>query len=137
MSFRRIGCRDGTTAAAYVPPPRPLRLYWDTDDSCLQLYLKYAQCMVYIPQLVIESATHSLDQREKQELEALASAVPSLLENLPKIFEYRTEIRQRVCLTEMLSGLLGLVRPLRMYGIVSSSKALLHCVLMLTCGSCS
>lgn len=36
------------------------------------------------------------------------------------MFEHRDDLRQRVCLAEMLSQLLRLVSPLRMYGIVST-----------------
>jgi len=81
------------------------------------LYLQYANCRLRIPYLLREAQGHRLDAAQAHELEELANRVPTLLENLPKLFEHRKEIRHTVCLTEMLSELLKLVNPLRLHGL--------------------
>ncbi|KAG8988968.1 hypothetical protein FRB90_002464, partial [Tulasnella sp. 427] len=89
------------------------------------LYLQYAKCVTMIPKLLAvftKDGNAEPDAVQRAELERLAQAVPQLLENLPKMFEYRNDLRQRICLAEMLSQLLRLVPPLRMYGIAIRSN---------------
>ncbi|KAG8897172.1 hypothetical protein FRC00_004705 [Tulasnella sp. 408] len=86
------------------------------------LYLQYAECVTKIPKLLevlAKEGNAAPDVVQQAELERLAQSVPHLLENLPKMFEHRDDLRQRICLAEMLSQLLRLVSPLRMYGIAA------------------
>jgi len=74
------------------------------------LFLEYAQCKIRI-----QALTHSLaldrdavpDATQRDQMALLQRHVPHLLEYIPKLFEYRTEkdIKQRVCLSEMMSEL--------------------------------
>ncbi len=86
-----------------------------------QLFLQYARCKLDIPRLLRNLALDEdaePDVVEQAELEDLAHTVPILIDTLPRMFEHRTELKQRVCLAEMLSALLQLVKPLRLHGLV-------------------
>ncbi|KAG8907639.1 hypothetical protein FRB99_003101 [Tulasnella sp. 403] len=87
------------------------------------LYLQYAECMLDIPRLLqalVQEPNDESDPTDEVNLRRLAQLVPHLLENLPKLFEHRGEdVKQRVCLAEMLSGLVRLLGPLMMQGVTS------------------
>ncbi|KAG8851380.1 hypothetical protein FRB96_009215 [Tulasnella sp. 330] len=84
------------------------------------LFLEYAHCKIRI-----EALTHSLamdrdavpDAAQRDQMATLQRHVPHLLEYVPKLFEYRTErdIKQRVCLSEMMSELVRMSSALATY----------------------
>ncbi|KAG8992975.1 hypothetical protein FRB94_008235 [Tulasnella sp. JGI-2019a] len=84
------------------------------------LFLEYAQCKLRIEALVQSLAMDRdavPDAAQRDQMATLQRHVPHLLEHVPKLFEYRTEkdIKQRVCLSEMMSELTRMSSALATY----------------------
>lgn len=109
----------GDLASPRFEPPR-LR------SHLRQLFLQFAQSQVRVPKLLqsLQSDRENNavpDASEQLELRDFGLLVPSLLENLPKAFEHRTELRHRVCLATMLGRLINTASALRANDVVRNS----------------
>lgn len=90
-----------------------------------QLYLQYADCMSKLPDLLLDVAMGEEDPVQARELERLSRAVPQLLGLLPEMFPDKTNIRQQICLGNMISSLMQFLPALKHRGMVSFIENLL------------
>jgi hypothetical protein len=98
----------------------------------LQLYLQYADCMSKLPDLLLDVALGEEDPIQARELERLSRAVPQLLGLLPEMFPDKTNIRQQICLGNMISSLMQFLPALKHRGMVSFSHISFSLVPILT-----
>ncbi|KAG8759967.1 hypothetical protein FRC11_001141, partial [Ceratobasidium sp. 423] len=82
-----------------------------------QLYLQYADCMAKLPELLFDVALGEPDATQAIELERLSRAVPQLLGLLPEMFPDKTNIRQQICLGNMISSLMQFLPALKHRGM--------------------
>ncbi|KAG9092490.1 hypothetical protein FS749_015685 [Ceratobasidium sp. UAMH 11750] len=82
-----------------------------------KLYLQYADCMSKLPDLLLEAALGEEDPIQAQELERLSRDVPKLLGLLPEMFLDKTNIRQQICLGNMISSLMQFLPALKHRGM--------------------
>ncbi|KAJ1311780.1 hypothetical protein OPQ81_010246 [Rhizoctonia solani] len=82
-----------------------------------QLYLQYAECMAKLPELLFDVAIGEPDATQAIELERLSRAVPQLLGLLPEMFPDKTNIRQQICLGNMISSLMQFLPALKHRGM--------------------
>ncbi|KAG8680496.1 hypothetical protein FRC08_016255 [Ceratobasidium sp. 394] len=82
-----------------------------------KLYLQYADCMSKLPDLLLEAALGEEDPIQAQELERLSRDVPKLLGLLPEMFPDKTNIRQQICLGNMISSLMQFLPALKHRGM--------------------
>ncbi|CAE7229687.1 unnamed protein product [Rhizoctonia solani] len=82
-----------------------------------QLYLQYADCMARLPELLLDAALGEPDAAQAIELERLSRAVPQLLGLLPEMFPDKTNIRQQICLGNMISSLMQFLPALKHRGL--------------------
>ncbi|CAE6383898.1 unnamed protein product [Rhizoctonia solani] len=82
-----------------------------------QLYLQYADCMARLPDLLLDVAIGEPDATQVIELERLSRAVPQLLGLLPEMFPDKTNIRQQICLGNMISSLMQFLPALKHRGM--------------------
>ncbi|CAE6486531.1 unnamed protein product [Rhizoctonia solani] len=82
-----------------------------------QLYLQYAECMSKLPELLFDAAIGEPDAIQAIELERLSRAVPQLLGLLPEMFPDKANIRQQICLGNMISSLMQFLPALKHRGM--------------------
>ncbi|CAE6428515.1 unnamed protein product [Rhizoctonia solani] len=82
-----------------------------------QLYLQYAECMSKLPELLFDVAIGEPDAVQAVELERLSRAVPQLLGLLPEMFPDKANIRQQICLGNMISSLMQFLPALKHRGM--------------------
>ncbi|CAE6530170.1 unnamed protein product [Rhizoctonia solani] len=82
-----------------------------------QLYLQYADCMAKLPELLFDVALGDPDATQAIELERLSRAVPQLLGLLPEMFPDKANIRQQICLGNMISSLMQFLPALKHRGM--------------------
>ncbi|KAF8609715.1 hypothetical protein BDV93DRAFT_465151 [Ceratobasidium sp. AG-I] len=82
-----------------------------------KLYLQYADCMSKLPDLLLDVALGEEDPVQARELERLSRAVPQLLGLLPEMFPDKTNIRQQICLGNMISSLMQFLPALKHRGM--------------------
>ena len=75
--------------------------------------------MSKLPDLLLDVALGEEDPVQAQELERLSRAVPQLLGLLPEMFPDKTNIRQQICLGNMISSLMQFLPALKHRGMVS------------------
>ncbi|QRV91192.1 nucleoporin [Ceratobasidium sp. AG-Ba] len=83
-----------------------------------KLYLQYAECMSKLPDLLLDVALGEEDPIQARELERLSRAVPQLLGLLPEMFPDKSNIRQQICLGNMISSLMQFLPALKHRGMV-------------------
>ncbi|KEP54149.1 nucleoporin [Rhizoctonia solani 123E] len=82
-----------------------------------QLYLQYADCMAKLPELLLDVAIGEPDATQAAEMERLSRAVPQLLGLLPEMFPDKSNIRQQICLGNMISSLMQFLPALKHRGM--------------------
>ncbi|KAG9123969.1 DNA-directed DNA polymerase gamma mip1 [Ceratobasidium sp. 392] len=82
-----------------------------------KLYLQYADCMSKLSDLLFDVAVGAEDPIQAREVERLSRAVPQLLGLLPEMFPDKTNIRQQICLGNMISSLMQFMTPLKQRGM--------------------
>ncbi|KAG8725116.1 hypothetical protein FRC09_008459 [Ceratobasidium sp. 395] len=82
-----------------------------------KLYIQYADCMSKLPDLLLDAAFGEEDPIQARELERLSRAVPQLLGLLPEMFPDKTNIRQQICLGNMISSLMQFLPALKQRGM--------------------
>ncbi|KAH7345325.1 nuclear protein 96-domain-containing protein [Rhizoctonia solani] len=86
-------------------------------SAARSLYLQYAECMSKLPELLFDVAIGEPDATQAIEVERLSRAVPQLLGLLPEMFPDKTNIRQQICLGNMISSLMQFLPALKHRGM--------------------
>lgn len=81
--------------------------------------MDYVDIMTRLPELLDERDSNAVpDAAQASEFEAHLRAVPKIIGLLPDIFTDRSDIRHKVALNEMTSGLVKLVDKIRPLALV-------------------